>query len=156
MYKELQEHVAAWLTRNAADIPPEELLKLVDRALQGVWQRSVVILSDVTLAAICERVLHNSQRQFPLLASVTLGPEGIQLNGIADRIGTLKTGELKEAVQFLLVELIALIDRITAEILTPTLYAELATVERERRGENEKAPVGRSLPPQAGKRGQIE
>jgi hypothetical protein len=121
--------VDAWLERSAAGLAPEALLRLFEAALDGIWIRTKTTLGEITLTAIAERVLHNASERFSLLRSLKVDPtSGIRCRGLGERSGSLEPAELREAIRFVLVELLTVLGNLTAEILTPALHAEIAGV----------------------------
>src|SRR5581483_5323871 len=121
--------VDTWLERSAAGLAPDALLRLLEAALDAVWIRTKTTLGEVTLTAIAERVLHNASEQFSLLWSLKIEPTtGIQCRELSDRIGSVEPAELREAIRFVLVELLTVLGNLTAEILTPALHAEISEV----------------------------
>ena len=121
--------VDTWLERSAAGLAPDALLRLLEAALDAVWIRTKTTLGEVTLTAIAERVLHNASEQFSLLWSLKIEPtRGIQCRELSDRIGSVEPAELREAIRFVLVELLTVLGNLTAEILTPALHAEISKV----------------------------
>lgn len=121
--------VDGWLDRTAGGLAPEVLLHLFEAALNAVWIRTKTTLGEVTLTAIAERVLHNASERFSLLWSLKLEPtSGIQCRELRERIGSVEVSELREAVRFVLVELLTVLGNLTAEILTPALHAEISSV----------------------------
>jgi hypothetical protein len=102
---------------------------MFETALGALWIRTKTTLGEVTLAAIAERVLHNASEKHPLLWSLKVEPaSGIQCRELRERIGSVQTAELKEAIRCVLVELLTVLGNLTAEILTPELHAEIYNV----------------------------
>lgn len=121
--------VDAWLERSATGLAPEALLRLFEAALAAVWIRTETTLGEITLTAIAERVLHTASERFSLLGSLKVDPTGgIQCRELSARIGSVEPSELREAIRFVLVELLTVLGNLTAEILTPALHAEMAGV----------------------------
>jgi hypothetical protein len=121
--------VADWLDRSAKGLSSESLLRLFEAALGAVWMRTKTTLGEVTLTAIAERVLHNASEKYSLLWSLKVEPTGgIQCRELRERIGSVQTSELQEALRFVLVELLTVLGNLTAEILTPELHAEIYNV----------------------------
>jgi hypothetical protein len=121
--------IDAWLERSATGLAPEALLALFEAALNAVWIRSTTTLGEVTLTAIAERVLHNASERYSLLWSLKIeSTRGIQCRELRDRIGSVEPSELREAIRFVLVELLTVLGNLTAEILTPALHAEVSRV----------------------------
>lgn len=121
--------VDAWLERAPTGLAPEALLRLLEAALDAVWIRTETTLGEVTLTAIAERVLHNASERYSLLWSLKIeSTKGIQCRELRDRIGSVEPSELREAIRFVLVELLTVLGNLTAEILTPALHAEISRV----------------------------
>lgn len=121
--------VDAWMLRaGAAELPPEELVQTFDEAAAALWQRALVTLGEVTLGALFERVLCTSTEQFPLLAPVTVGAEGLSCEGLRAQASAVPREELASALRFVLVEMLTVVGNLTAEILTPALHAALSRV----------------------------
>ena len=110
-------------------LPRRFFFSLFEAALDAVWIRTKTTLGEVTLTAIAERVLHNASERFSLLWSLKLEPaSGIQCRELRERIGSVEPSELREAIRFVLVELLTVLGNLTAEILTPALHAEISSV----------------------------
>ena len=140
--------VDTWLERFAAGLAPDALLRLLEAALDAVWIRTKTTLGEVTLTAIAERVLHNASERFSLLWSLKIEPtRGIQCRELSDRIGSVEPAELREAIRFVLVELLTVLGNLTAEILTPALHAEISKVTLSDAIRVEKRPLSQSAVP---------
>jgi len=140
--------VDTWLERSAAGLAPDALLRLLEAALDAVWIRTKTTLGEVTLTAIAERVLHNASERFSLLWSLKIEPtRGIQCRELSDRIGSVEPAELREAIRFVLVELLTVLGNLTAEILTPALHAEISKVTLSDAIRVEKRPLSQSAVP---------
>jgi len=140
--------VDTWLERSAAGLAPDALLRLLEAALDAVWIRTKTTLGEVTLTAIAERVLHNASEQFSLLWSLKIEPTtGIQCRELSDRIGSVEPAELREAIRFVLVELLTVLGNLTAEIFTPALHAEISKVTLSDAIRVEKRPLSQSAVP---------
>ena len=121
--------VDAWLGRSAKSLSAEALLGLFEAALGALWARTSTPLGEVTLTAIAERVLYDASERFPLFATLKVEPsEGIQCRELRARIDSVSAAGLRDAIRFVLVELLTVLGNLTAEILTPELHAELSSV----------------------------
>jgi hypothetical protein len=121
--------VDAWLERSAKDLSPELRLRLFEAALSTLWNRVKTTLGEVTLTAIAERVLHDTAEAFPLFSSLKVNPtRGFECRELSKRIGSVQSAELNKATRFVIVEFLTVLGRLTAEILTPELHAELSHV----------------------------
>ena len=130
------KNIHAWIEKAAEGLPQKELIVVFELAVQAVWERSLIPLSEVTLVAIFERVLHNTQKQFPLFADIRLESNGVVLKGLNGRAAELSISELKKAFQFFLTELIFLLGVLTSDLLTSAYYSELSKVSVEYRKKN--------------------
>jgi len=118
-----------WLERSARDLMPEALLRLFESALHALWDRTKTTLGEVTLIAIAERVLHEVCEKFPQFSCLKIKPaQGFQCRALAEHLDTMTSAQLRAAMRCVLVELLTVLGRLTAEILTPELHAELSRV----------------------------
>lgn len=135
--------VQAWLDRAPRDLTPEQRLSAFEQAFGALWQRAGTTLGDVTLTAIADRVLQDARERFPALASVRVDVEGIECEELRARAASLDGDEMLNAARLVLVEFLTVLGNLTAEILTPALHAELASVTTGIEGG---APDGRAAP----------
>jgi hypothetical protein len=120
------ECVEAWSVRVAGDQSGETLLREFERGFRAVWRRAHVTLGDITLMAVGDRVLHVSVERYPFLASLRLEPLGISCEDLERDASEVEVAELDAAVRFVLVELLTVLGRLTGDVLTPALHAELS------------------------------
>ena len=121
--------VDAWLARSAKDLSPDVLLTLLETALGALWARTKTTLGEVTLAAIAERVMYTASEKFPAFSALRVDPtSGISLGNLRKRTSSLHDNGLMEGSRFILVEFLTVLGKLTAEILTPELHAELGNV----------------------------
>ena len=121
------KYVREWM-KHASRLSPDELAELFEKAMSALWQRTYSALGDITVAAIVDRVLYNATEKYSILGSLKLGAKGIDFTEFLEQAGSLHDGELREAIQFVLVELLTVVGNLTAEILTPALHSELSSV----------------------------
>lgn len=112
--------------RALGDVDAATLVRTFVRAYRALWQRARLTLGDVTLVAIGDRVLHDAKEQHPLLEHVRLDVAGISADELERRASTLDMTELEGAVRTVLVELLAVLGRLTAGVLTLPLHAALS------------------------------
>src|ERR1044071_5626145 len=132
--------VNAWMKR-AATVSPDQLAGLFEKAMSALWHRTYSALGDITVAAIVDRVLYNAAEKYSVLSSLKLDRNGVNFAEFRQKAGSINDRELKEAIQFVLVELLTVVGNLTAEILTPALHSELSSVtmtasRRKQRGKN--------------------
>ena len=139
-----------WLDKATEGLSSQQIVTLVERAIGALWERSLTPLSEVTLCAIFERVLNNTQKKFPLLIHLTLESNGVQFNGLTEKASELDSTKLKDAFQFFFAALLSVLGNLTADILTPALYSELSKVTVRDRKEGGK-PIRTNRQPPGGK-----
>ena len=106
-------------------------LAAFDEAFAAVWRRAHRTLGGVTLAAIADRVVYLARERFPVLSPLEVRENGIRCEAIRDA-ELASRADLLEGMRFALIELLTVLGRLTAEILTPALHAELAKVGSEK------------------------
>jgi hypothetical protein len=117
-HEEIVEH---WLGPSFATLPMEQQLAALERGFTALWTRARGTLGDVTLGAIGERVLVHAQERFSFLDGATLAKEGLRCSDVKPPSSAV----MAEATRYLLVQLLTILGRLTAEILTPALHDEL-------------------------------
>jgi hypothetical protein len=118
--------VDAWLARANKSAPPERLVDSFERAFGAMWQRARATLGDVTLMAILDRVLYTAAERFPLLSPLEVDATGLRSERLRERLGSLHSDQLADALRFILVEFLTVLGNLTAEVLSPALHSELA------------------------------
>ena len=120
--------VQDWEDKNAVDLPLTQRAILLEKAVHVVEQRALMTLSKVTLEVIFDRVLHQSNEKFPILSNVKLKNKQLSFHELHNDKGH-KPEEIVEALRYFLIELITVLGRITADILTTPLHKELLKVK---------------------------
>jgi hypothetical protein len=123
--------VRAWVDGAAAGLPPEQALDHFEAAFGALWRRANRTLSDVTLMAILDRVIHNAVERFPLLSPLEVEPNGLRCSALRSQAPTLDQAQLLAALEFVITEFLTVLGSLVAEILTPALHAELAKIAAE-------------------------
>lgn len=118
--------VDAWLSRVANGLSHEQLVVAFERAFSALWARAHETLGEVTLAAIADRVLHNAGERYPILVGVELASAGLDCRELRTRAEVLSRDQLVSGIRFVLVEFLRVLGKLTAEILTLPLHAELS------------------------------
>ena len=122
------EVVDAWLARAAAPRSTRALLRTFEATLCAVWSRAIGTLGPVTMNAVADRVLANAVEQFPCFGALhpsVAGPLRCYELRLQARLGKAGFGELVLGIRATMIELLALLASLTADILTPELHAEL-------------------------------
>lgn len=120
------------------------MLHRFEEGFDRVWRRAASTLGEISLVAVTRRVLHHTAKRYPPLASLEVSHSGLESRPLDELRARGETGELgpealEEMLGAVLVELLTVVGRLTAEILTPALHEAL-----------EPAPsAGESDPPSA-------
>lgn len=122
--------VDAWIAKVIDGADPADLVDLFRAAIEVLWGRAVVTLGSVTLIAIAERVLGTATRRYSFLVAVSPTPHGDARwkQQLRERLTMVPRPELIEGLRFAFVELLTVVGRLTAEILSPDLHAALLEV----------------------------
>jgi len=122
--------VDAWLKRSVEHGSSSEIVGLFGAAFEGLWSRAVTALGSVTLTAIGERVLATSTGRYPFLSVINLRPNGDSRwrHHLYERLATTPRLDLLAGLRFALIELLTVIGRLTAEILSDELHAAITVV----------------------------
>lgn len=122
--------VDTWIKRSVDGRSSFEIADLFGAALEGLWNRAVATLGSVTLTALTERALGTATGRYPFLSVIRPHPNGggycrRQLHG---RLASVPGSQLLEGLRFALIELLTVIGRLTAEILSHELHAAVMEV----------------------------
>jgi hypothetical protein len=122
------KQVDAWLESNIKGLPRSEQLRALEIAVLAVQRRVLRTLSEVTLAAVVDRALHEGQLKHPLLQNVVIEPTRMTFTGpLAERGSQIPDErELISSFRFLFIELFLILENLTAGILVQPLYRELS------------------------------
>ena len=122
--------VDAWLAHSVDRSSSHELARLLFRATDALWARAVTVLGSVTLNAIVTRVLRRAETRYPFAANA-YGKSPARRVELEQAV-TIPASELIDGMRFVLVELLDVLGKLTAEILTPELHAALYEVASDR------------------------
>jgi len=126
--------VRHWLATASAGAAPDEIERLLERALDAAWTRAHVTLGDVTLTAIADRVLHEATEAHPWLGAAVVEATGFRLDGAREPRHGATEEQLASSVQRLLVDFLTVLGNLTADILTPALHGAISAIEAESTG----------------------
>lgn len=123
--------VREWFRRGRPEASSADLVvRRFEEGFARVWRRAAATLGEITLAAITRRVLHHGAARRSELGPLRVGPAGLDPDSLAMLRGRAAAGELdpealEEMLRGVLVELLTVVGRLTAEILTPALHEAL-------------------------------
>ena len=121
------KQVELWEKKYLANSSVHEQLELFEKALYAIVTRANATLSKITIEVVLDRVLYQSTEKYSQLSLVEIqnGQFIVKSMKLADE-GWLP------AVRYLLIELLGVFGRLTAEILTIPLHKELMQVSSEK------------------------
>lgn len=120
--------VEDWTKINAKGISLNDHVLLLEKAIFVIEQRARMTLSDVILQVILDRVLHQGQEKFPVLSEAKLDNKNLISLELVHNKKNHSSEDLKDSLQYLLIDLLRVLGKITAEILTVPLHKELLKV----------------------------
>jgi hypothetical protein len=118
--------VGAWFERVAKGLPAEALVDATEVAFDAIWRRALQVLGEITLMAIGERVVLHAADEVPLLAALQIEPKGLDAHALRERAAAVGREQLTHGLCGLLVELLAVLERLTAGVLTRPLHDAIA------------------------------
>ncbi|MCR4294760.1 MAG: hypothetical protein NUW21_04450, partial [Elusimicrobia bacterium] len=121
-------HVAGWMERASAGASIQESLALFEGAYNALWRRAEGAVGGVALESITELIRAKGVERYPFLAPLAAAENGLSCRSLAESAGALDEGPLREALAFMLAELLRVIGELTDEVLTPGLYGALAMI----------------------------
>src|SRR4051812_25826900 len=102
------EYVREWMKRSAGS-SAEELAGLFESAMAALWRRTDSALGGITVAALVDRVLYTATEKYPVLGSLTLDTNGVNFAEFRKQAGSVKNAELREAIEFVIVEVLTVV-----------------------------------------------
>jgi hypothetical protein len=122
--------VDAWLERSIDHDSSVEIVELFRAAVEAIWSAVVTTLGPVTLTAVAERVLARAAAQHAFLATINTHVNGDRrsMKQLCECLAGVPRSELIDGLRFGLIELITVIGRLSAEILSDELHATLSQV----------------------------
>ena len=114
-----------WEKKNIVGLTSDQHVRLLEKAIQAIKQRAGITLSAVTLTLIIDRVLHESKDKYPLLSEASIESNRLSFEKMLIHH---KSEYLLEPIRYVLIELLTVLGRITADILTIPLHKELLKV----------------------------
>ncbi|MGZ3697887.1 MAG: hypothetical protein ACXWPM_08575 [Bdellovibrionota bacterium] len=146
--------VNEWLDKKTLNLPPAKLVPLFEEAIGVLQARTEITLSEVTVSAIFDRALFLSQQKYPLLSGMKIDSKKIVWNETVTQLRDHRPAEVTEAFRYLLIELLTIIDNLTAGVLTQSLSRELSKVPMNRSEGGVTEPGGKKISSLKGRRGQ--
>lgn len=126
-------HVRAWFGGDHAS--PALLVERFEEGFTRVWDRARPTLGDITLVAIADRVLNDVASRHPALAEVEVDASGLRRETLDALLQLDDRAALEDMLHEVLAELLTVVGRLTAEILTPALHEALEVEATEPRRE---------------------
>lgn len=122
--------VIKWENQNKVGLSLDQQIHLLEKGILVVEQRALKTLSSIGLMVILDRVLHESIEKFDILCDAKIN-NGFSIEALLKSDKKLDLEKLIEGLRFFLIELLRVLGRLTAEILTKPLLNELQNVTFE-------------------------
>ena len=122
--------VLKWEKENSEGLTLDQQVVLFEKGILAVEQRALKTLSSIGLMVILDRVLHQSIDKFDFLSEAKV-TNGFSIEALLESDKNINLEKLIEALRFFLIELLRVLGRLTAEILTQPLLRELQNVTFE-------------------------
>jgi hypothetical protein len=126
-----KSHVACverWFNRVAKGLPIGAFIDAAEAAFEAIFHRALQALGEITLIAIAERVVVHAADETPVLALLRIEPKGLDTRDLRDRANQVDRDHLTRGLCALLVEFLAVLERLTAGVLTEPLHEEMASL----------------------------
>jgi hypothetical protein len=122
--------VELWCKRLTEHGSSVEIANMFGVTVEALWGRAVTTLGVVTLTAIAERVLSTATGRYPFLSALNARPNGNARwrQQAHERLALVPRSQLLEGFRFAVLELLAVIGRLTAEILSEELHAAVTEI----------------------------
>lgn len=120
--------VDAWFERAGRGLPSERLAAAFEAAFTALWRRAHQTLGDVTLGAIADRVLYVAAEQHPVTSALELDVTGVRWDAFQKQAASLPAQQLAAGVRSVLLEFLTVLGKLTGEVLSAPLHAELAAL----------------------------
>jgi hypothetical protein len=121
-----EKTVDDWLRNCPQDLDSESLYDLFYLTFNGIWYRAKRALGEITLMAIGDYALRTATERYPLLGPLKLEQDGIRRAELRTKAAGYPPEDVKNAMSFALSQFLTVLGSLTAELLTPTLHAELS------------------------------
>lgn len=105
-------------------IRKEEVVDIYAALLDKIWQRAVLILGLVTIRAIMQRAIRQTSQQYPLVGQLTVGDQGLNSRELRARVGERERDVIRQGFEELILNLFALLAKLTGETIVNKLFAE--------------------------------
>jgi len=133
--------VVAWLARAGENLPAEGLVLAFEEGFGTLWRRAHQTLGNVTLTAILHRVLYYATEKYPMMSGLEVEAKGLRCDKLRENLEGVPSAQVREAIEFVMVEFLTILGNLTANILSPSLHVELSKVAREHGGPVEGKPA---------------
>ncbi len=123
--------VNRWL--DAGALTTNQKIVLLEKAIRAIETRAGLTLSKITLLVVLDRVHQQVKEELPVLHLVKIEDQSLRFTELKN---DPDSAEVARALTALLIELLRVLGRLTADILTETLHKELLTIKLNDSGES--------------------
>lgn len=118
-----------WEKSFPVNIKFNQHIQILQKAILAVLKRTNLTLSSITINVLCDRILFQCIEKYSLLSDISMNLGNINFSELNLNIINHNELEVINALRFLLVEHLRVIERITAGILTDPLHQEILKVK---------------------------
>jgi hypothetical protein len=124
--------VRAWIKASTKNLSEVQLISHFENSFSLLWNCARKTISVFTLTAILDRALFYTTENFPVLSSLKVQVTGLSFSSLKAQKG-LKSKDLIEGFEHLLIEFLTITGKLTGEIITPCLYEELFRISPDKK-----------------------
>lgn len=126
-----EKQVSLWEQKLTKGLTSEELVELYAYALERIEKRALKTLSAITLMVVFDRIIHQNKTAFPALAEIKNNENSTKFYLYSIPSKNFQAEQIAPALRCMLIEILNVLGRITANILTDALHSELQSVTWE-------------------------
>lgn len=122
------QKVTEWENQNLVGLSAWEKCELYGKSIDAIIARANKTLSAITITVIIDRVFHQNKIIFPLMNDLEINFNNKILSHFVNN-KKQQHSELLQTLRCTLIEILRVLGRITADILTSPLHNELMSVK---------------------------
>lgn len=123
-----RRHVEVWLERAEKGLANEQLVDLLEQALERLSAAALESASEVTIAAVLDRSIVETGDLHRWLPPIAVAGASADFSAFRAAAPGLKRESVLHVSAFLLSDFLAILGNLTAEVLTRGLHHELSQV----------------------------
>lgn len=125
-YKLHEAKVRVWLKETTTGMDASELIDHFEYAITVIWSRAADTVSDVTVAAVFDRVLTEAVHLHPCLALYNIQNGHLKLDKCRTELMLKTNEEIAQIMLFVFTEFLTILGNITAEVISNQMHKSLS------------------------------